>query len=197
MKGGLERSVTEINKHSFTIHLVHDFGIPGFLPREFVQKFMWRWENDYTLLVAYDSYASPTFPESSKYVRATATTLAKFEALEPIGEVPQSRLTWLQHPDMGGYIPKKAMASAATKQLMYASKLRSMFDRSVRVDALRRSDFERRVMLNDDELDDEESGIVAASLAEFLAISASTGKSLKVSARAKKLQLLQPRNRRR
>jgi hypothetical protein len=52
-------------------------------------------------------------------VRASAVTLEKFERLDPVDEIPQTRLTWTQQPDMGGFIPSKAVRGAAVGQMMY------------------------------------------------------------------------------
>ena len=120
--GGFENSMIEHNGHSSTGRLVIDLKIPGISRREFVTQIVWKKMNKSVLLVVIDSYAPIEYPERSKYVRASATTLAKYEQLEPKGGIPQTLLTWTQQPDMKGFIPKKFIDGAAVGQLMYASR---------------------------------------------------------------------------
>jgi hypothetical protein len=115
----LERGATKVSDHCVIAQLLADFRIPTVSPREFVTRCVWRWESDVVLLVALESCSSEDFPVRSSIVRGTVRTLAKFEVLEPAGDVPQTRLTWTQQPDMGGLLPKKAVNGAAVGQLMW------------------------------------------------------------------------------
>ncbi|GMI24556.1 hypothetical protein TeGR_g3140 [Tetraparma gracilis] len=67
-------------------------------------------------------------------VRATVTTLEKFERLDPLCAIPQTRITWTQQPDMGGLIPSKAVRGAAVGQMKYLSKMCKRFDKSPAID---------------------------------------------------------------
>jgi hypothetical protein len=117
--GGMERAVTTHNDHSFTGQQVKDFNIPTFSPREFVVRVVWRWESETVLLVASESCRVDEYPLRSGIVRASALTLHKFERLDAIDEIPQTRITWIQQPDMGGFIPSRAVRGAAVRQMMY------------------------------------------------------------------------------
>jgi hypothetical protein len=133
--GGMERSVNKVNDHNFVTQIVFDYRIPTFKPREFVQRVVWRWEDATTLLVAAESCSSEAHPVRPSFVRGSASVLAKFEQVVSIGEIPQTRLTWFQQPDLGGRIPKKLVDRAAVSQMMYASRMRKAFDKSKEVDA--------------------------------------------------------------
>ncbi|GMI24816.1 hypothetical protein TeGR_g13144, partial [Tetraparma gracilis] len=133
--GGTERAVTTHNDHSFTGQLVMDFNIPTFSPREFVTRSVWRWESETVLLVVTESCLAEQYPVRPGIVRASVLTLEKFERLDPVGEVPQTRIAWMQQPDMGGLIPSQAVRGAAVGQMMYVSKMRKRFDKSPAIDA--------------------------------------------------------------
>jgi hypothetical protein len=122
--GGSERAVTTHNDHSFTGQLVMDFNIPTFSPREFVTRVLWRWESETVLLVVTESCLAEQYPIRPGIVRGSVVTLEKFERLDPLGEIPQTRITWTQRPDMGGLIPSKAVRGAAVGQMMYVRSMR-------------------------------------------------------------------------
>jgi hypothetical protein len=117
--GGVERTATAHNNHCVTGQLLRDFNIPTFSLREFVARSVWRWESETVLLVATESCLAEQYPIRPGIVRASVTTLRKFERLDPLGEIPQTRITWTQQPDMGGLIPSRAVRGAAVGQMMY------------------------------------------------------------------------------
>ncbi|GMI41293.1 hypothetical protein TeGR_g7447 [Tetraparma gracilis] len=133
--GGTERAVTTHNDHSFTGQLLMDFNVPTFSPREFVTRYVWRWESETVLLVVSESCLAEKYPIRPSIVRGSVVTLEKFERLEPIGVIPQTRITWTQQPNMGGLIPSRAVRGAAVGQMMYLSSMRKRFDKSPAIDA--------------------------------------------------------------
>jgi hypothetical protein len=122
--GGVERAVTVHNSHYVTGQLLMDFKIPTFSPREFVARSVWWWESETVLLVATEGCLAEQYPIRPGIVRASATTLHKFERLSPLGEIPQTRITWTRQPDMGGFIPSQAVRGAAIGQMMYVRRTR-------------------------------------------------------------------------
>ena len=121
--GGLERDMQMHSDHSFTGQQVRDFKIPTFSPREFVVRSVWRWESETVLLVATESCLAEQYPIRPGIVRGSVMTLKKFERLDPLGEIPQTRITWTQQPDMGGLIPSRAVRGAAVGQMMYVRRM--------------------------------------------------------------------------
>ena len=84
--GGLKRSVVKLNNHSELFHLVIDLGVPGFQPREWLIKGVWKKQDDGSLVTAYEDVEHEDFPEQSgKYVRASALPFWRFEKLPPRG----------------------------------------------------------------------------------------------------------------
>jgi len=70
--GSLERSFTKTNDHHGVYHVVYDFKIPGFQPREFLSSLVWRQQGD-KLVVLYDDVEHTDFPVYPSLVRATTT----------------------------------------------------------------------------------------------------------------------------
>jgi hypothetical protein len=122
--GGVERAMTVHNSHFIAGQLLMDFNIPTFNPREFVSRCVWRWESETVLLVATESCLMGQYPIRAGIVRASVVALEKFEQLDPLGEIPQTRVTWTQQPDMGGLIPSQAVRGAAVGQMMYVHSTR-------------------------------------------------------------------------
>ncbi|GMI25387.1 hypothetical protein TeGR_g1751, partial [Tetraparma gracilis] len=133
--GGMERAVTTHNDHSFTGQLLMDLNIPTVSPREFVTRSVWWWESETVLLVATESCLAEQYPRRPGIVRASVVSLQKFEQLDPIDEIPQTRVMFMQQPDMGGFIPSRAVRAAAVGQMMYLSTMRKHFDKSPAIDA--------------------------------------------------------------
>jgi hypothetical protein len=123
--GGMERGVTTHNDHSFTGQLLMDLNIPTFSPREFVTRSVWRWKSETVLLVASESCLVDQYPIRAGIVRGSTTTLHKFERLDLLGEIPQTRVTWTRQPDLGGLIPTRAVRGAGIKMMMYVRRMRS------------------------------------------------------------------------
>ncbi|GMI53113.1 hypothetical protein TeGR_g14713 [Tetraparma gracilis] len=62
--GGLDRNLKKINDHQNIYHVVYDLSIPTFLPRQFVSRVVWKWDEDKKELKAYyDDVTHEAFPE--------------------------------------------------------------------------------------------------------------------------------------
>jgi hypothetical protein len=120
-KVGLERSLERINAHCEVFHVAFDLKIPGFLPREWLTKGVWKWTGDGELLVTTKSYVDeekyPFHPKTR--VRASNTVMFRYKELEPIGGVPQTLLTYYTAPDLGGAIPRWVVDKLGVSLLMY------------------------------------------------------------------------------
>ena len=58
-------------------------------------------------------------------MRGSVLELEKFERLDPVGGIPQTRVTWTQQADIVGLIPSWAVRGAAVDQMLYVRRERS------------------------------------------------------------------------
>jgi len=118
--GGLDRNLKKINHHQNIYHVVYDLSIPTFLPRQFVSRIVWKWDEDKKeLTVALDTIEYNAFPKRKEYQRASTTTLVKYKQEADVGKIPQTKVTYTQQVDVGGNIPKWAQNRQGVGQLMY------------------------------------------------------------------------------
>ena len=121
-KVGLDRSLVKLNSHSDIFYVAFDLKIPGFAPREWVMKSVWKWTSETKLSVTTQDYFHPDYPAKSTRVRASNTVLFEYEKLEPIGEgegaVPQTKVTYSTAPDLGGRIPRWVVEKGGVGMLM-------------------------------------------------------------------------------
>ncbi|GMI33215.1 hypothetical protein TeGR_g6242 [Tetraparma gracilis] len=178
--GGLERNVQTHSDHSFTGQQVRIFKIPTFSPREFVARVVWRWESGNVLLVVTESCLAERYPTRPGIVRASVTTLEKFERLDPVGEIPQTRVTWTQQPDMGGLIPSQAVRGAAVGQMMYVSKMRKFFDKSPAIDAASSMRLVTMIQNHDAPYTEKEEEILRTGVSHISMFEAQKGAELKM-----------------
>jgi hypothetical protein len=165
--GGLEQALLKVNDHQDIYHSVVDLSISGFLPRQFVMEYVWKWGADnQELTVVAESVAHEDFPEDGAYQRVASTIMVKYKQEEEVGGVPQTRVTWTQQLGLGGEISEWVVSQQAVKQLVYVfehappsspappanssrnrfvSKMRARFDRSLELDGLRRETFIKMV----------------------------------------------------
>ena len=126
--GGLDRDLVKINNHQNIYHVVIDFSIPGFLPRQFVSRVVWKWDEDKKeLKVVGDNTVHGDFPERKEYLRASSAVMAKYKQEAEVGEIPQTKVTWTQQVDLGGAIPKWVQNRQGVGQLMYVIEHASYF----------------------------------------------------------------------
>jgi hypothetical protein len=118
--GGLDRDVLAINDHHDIYHVVFDVSFPGFLPRQFVSRNVWKWGADKTELTAVgDNAVHGDFPERKEYLRASGTGMFKYQQEAEVGEIPQTKVTWTQQLDFGGAIPKGVQNRRGVSIMMY------------------------------------------------------------------------------
>ncbi|GMI25215.1 hypothetical protein TeGR_g3083 [Tetraparma gracilis] len=143
--GGLDRNLKKINDHQDIFHVVYDLSIPTFLPRQFVSRIVWKWAADKKeLTVVANSVEHTDFPERKKYQSASSTVMVKYKQEADVGGIPQTKVTWTQQVDLGGRIPKWVQNRQGVGQLMYLSRMRKRFDRSLELDGKKREELQRK-----------------------------------------------------
>ncbi|GMI34230.1 hypothetical protein TeGR_g7990 [Tetraparma gracilis] len=171
--GGLDRNLVRINDHQNIYHVVYDVSIPGFLPRQWVSRLVWKWEEDKKeLTVALDTIEHGAFPKRKEYLRASTTTLVKYKQEANVGEIPQTKVTWTQQVDLGGAIPKWVNNRQGVSTLMYLSLMRERFDRSLELHGKKREELVKMIKRHGRdgvEYSEEEERIVAEGKTWFKA----------------------------
>jgi hypothetical protein len=126
--GGLDRDVVKTNDHQYIFHLVIDFSIPGFVPRQFVTEVVWKWAADkQELTVVADSVKHANFRVRKKYLRASSTAMFKYQRMADVEGMEQTKVTWTQQVDLGGAIPKWVVNGQGVAMLMYVIEHASYF----------------------------------------------------------------------
>jgi hypothetical protein len=101
--GGLERSLTKVNEHDFVYMFMRDYHVPTFQPRAFVMRVVWKWVDESTLLIASESVDDlENHPPRDGVVRGSTTVLSELKRLSPVGDIPQTRLSYTQQVNPGG-----------------------------------------------------------------------------------------------
>jgi hypothetical protein len=119
-RGGLDRDLVRISDHQNIYHVVIDLSIPGFLPRQFVSRIVWKWAaGKKELMVIADSVEHTDFLECKEYQRASSTVMVKYKQDAEAGKIPQTKVTYTQQVDVGGNIPKWAQNRKGVETLMY------------------------------------------------------------------------------
>jgi hypothetical protein len=105
--GGLDRCLTKVNAHQDIFHVVYDFKIPSFLPREFLSRVIWKWTGDDELTTVADTrdVHHDAFQECNNYLRASSTATMKFTREATRQGVAQTRVSLIQNVDLGGAVP--------------------------------------------------------------------------------------------
>jgi hypothetical protein len=185
-RGGLERDLVEVNDHQHVYHVVVDMSIPGFLPRQFVSRVVWKWGEDKTeLKVALDHVHHDGFAERKEYLRACTTTLVKYTQEAKLRGINQTKVTWTQQVDLGGAIPKWVQNRQGVSNFMYAiehasyfaharhlpapcdrylSTMRKRFDRSLEIDAARNLRLVSGIQNHDEPYTEAEEEIVRVGM---------------------------------
>ncbi|GMI54966.1 hypothetical protein TeGR_g10898 [Tetraparma gracilis] len=97
------RSVSGRQSHQVIVGSLCDLNIHGIRLREFISRLIWVRRDEKTLLVTVSSTDDPkTFPERG-YARGSSTGLWKFQKLQEVDGAPQTRATFTQHDDLGGF----------------------------------------------------------------------------------------------
>jgi hypothetical protein len=186
----LKRAVVEEpnSDHSFIFHFVKDFRVPGFQPREWLLRVLWKkLESDDadTVITCYESIPEhPDFPfDPTLCTRASNTVLNVYEKLPPLGGIPQTRATWTQRVDMAGAIPKWFTERQGSNQLMHLSRMRSRFDKTLNVIEADRVRISGMILRHSSRYSDEENRIIGEGFEHF---------ELLVRGKAKRLKMVSP-----
>ena len=147
--GGLGKSVVKLNNHSELFYSAFKFS--ALAPREFLVKDIWRKMDEDTMVVVYEDFEHDDFPVGGgkDFVRASSKSYYKYERLPEIEGIPQTRVTWCVQVDLKGLIPKALMNLKTSQTLGFLSTMRKKFDKSMDIDAGRRSTIAQKIMLED------------------------------------------------
>ncbi|GMI19234.1 hypothetical protein TeGR_g13668, partial [Tetraparma gracilis] len=169
--GGLDRDIVKINDHQNIYHVVYDFSIPTFLPRQWVNKLIWKWAADKKeLTVVGDDVVYDGFPEREEYLRASSTVVVKYKQEAKVGEIPQTKVTYTQQVDLGGRIPKWVQNRQGVGQLMYLSTMRKRFDQSPAIETVSNLRLVTMIQNHDEPYTEKEEAILrdgASRLSKF------------------------------
>jgi hypothetical protein len=126
--GGLDRDLKKINDHQDIYHVVYDLSIPTFVPRQWVNMQIWKWEEDKKeLTMVVDSVEHTAFPERKEYLRASGSGVVKYEPEAEVEGFPQTKVTYTMRVDFGGRVPKWYQKRGGVSQLMYVIERASNF----------------------------------------------------------------------
>jgi hypothetical protein len=178
---GLERSLIAVNQHCYIYNVVLDLQIPGFQPREWLLRQVWKWREDSKtqLDLCVENHGDPlNYPLNPKYVRAKGYPHLTFEKLEPIGQIPQTRVTYTQGIDVGGSVPKWIVSRGGVRQLMKLSTMRKRFDKSQEIDAANRARIVAVIKNHAGSYSDEENMIVEEGETLFIRFKENRGATL-------------------
>ncbi|GMI43573.1 hypothetical protein TeGR_g4439, partial [Tetraparma gracilis] len=180
--GGLDRDLLKINHHQDIYHVVYDLSIPGFLPRQFVSRVVWKWAADkQELTVVADSVKHTDFSVRKEYLRASGTAIYLYEQEVKAGGIPQTKVTWTQQLDLGGAIPKLVQNRQGVGQLMYLSTMRKRFDKSPAIDAASNLRLVTMIQNHAEQYTDEEEKNLRVGVSHFATFDLQKGKALKMA----------------
>jgi hypothetical protein len=188
------------SSHHSIFHFIKDLNVVGFMPREWIFRSVWKWQDAKTLLTAYEHFPDqPGFEVNPKYLRGISSMVFyKYEKLPPLGGMPQTRASFTQQVDLGGAIPRFVVDKAGVKQLMYLSTMRKRFDKSLEIDGVNRASIVEMINNHaDEEYTEEEESTVADGISAIQAFKANPKKrqtSMKHDAIAKHELLVEEKN---
>jgi len=184
LKKNILGSLTKINDHHSVYHIVRVTKIPGFAPREFLTRVVWRKEGQ-KLVVVYESMEHGDFPLNSAFVRGDSTTHWEYEALERVGQMNQTRVIMTQRIDLKGIIPKVFLNHGIVRSLMSLSATREHFDKSLEIDAGVRAQNVLMITEHEGAYTEEETRILEDGERQFVIFNG-------LAKRAKKLVMASP-----
>lgn len=146
--GIIDATVIHINDHSLYYLTTRDLGIPGMAQREFRLKVLWKTDHDGNVIIDITNTTGcdKSHPVKPKTVAASAHTVWKFQALPPIENVSQTRVTFMSRADLKGTIPSQIINKMVPKFASIVPDLRKKFDRKREIDALNRSLIVKRLI---------------------------------------------------
>jgi len=178
-RSSLLRRFTEVNSHNHVYHIVRDWKIPTFLPREWVTSQIWRNRGE-SIVVAYESREDDEFPVSAAYVRAASTAHWVYERLPEVGGVSQTLVRLTSEIYMGGNVTKFAQRRGTVKFLSSLSLMRKQFDRSSELDGATRALNVGLITHHMEQYSEEENALLEEGEKHFADFKETKTKSLKM-----------------
>jgi len=176
----LVRTLVHDNGHSAVFHFAKDFRIPGFAPREWVLRLLWKKLAVDVVVVCYESINEQN-EANNKYVRASNYVYNQYKRLEPLGGVPQTHVTWTQRVELGGFVSRQIINAFAPKQLVHLSKMRKQFDKSLEIDGATRAQNVGLIADHMEQYSEEENALLEEGEKHFADFKEMRAKSLKMA----------------
>ena len=161
---GLNRNMANVNRHHAHFSAEFFLGL-GFQNRQFFCDCIWKKNDDRSI----DSISAPRKAASGeiydeKNVTGSVHTLLRCETLENFLNVPQTKVTYVQHADLSGLIPVSILNLSAVGNLMFLSNLRNQFDKSVEIDKEERDKFVDVMKSNEEVYSEEEVNLISVGI---------------------------------
>ena len=136
-KGIVEVVVKELNKHCRLYLSRRHFPAPGLSDREWRMKMVWERCDDGTYFLTYEdtNELDNEFPVENGNVVASSRAAYLFEPLPKVGNIPQTRVTFVARVDIQFNISSFIMNRLILGTGKNVSLLRKRFDRSEEIDA--------------------------------------------------------------
>ena len=135
------KTITDINvrlasRHKLYHNTTRDFGIPGFAPRDARCKMIWARGDDGEMVITITDTEDlkEEYPVKQGSVLMSAQSVWFLKTIDPVGNVPQTHVTYTTRMDMKGNIPFTLRAKLASKSLNFTSIQRKHFDKSLEID---------------------------------------------------------------
>uniref|UniRef100_A0A7S2QVG9 Protein kinase domain-containing protein n=1 Tax=Triparma pacifica TaxID=91992 RepID=A0A7S2QVG9_9STRA len=126
----LEQQIRHVNSHTLYYSTTRQISTVSRY-RDWRSKVTWLKEVDGSICIDFSDTKDTMeeFPVKEGNVLASAHTVWIFEPEDPIGEIPQTRVTFTSRVDAGGNVPAKAMTYISKRFGAVVSKLRMKFDK--------------------------------------------------------------------
>ena len=136
-KGIVEAAVKKLNEHCHLYLSIRDLRVPGLADREWRMKMVWERCDDGTYFLTYEdtNELDNEFPVENGNVVASSRAAYLFEPLPKVGNIPQTRVTFVARVDIQFNISSFIMNRLILGTGKNVSLLRKRFDRSEEIDA--------------------------------------------------------------
>ena len=140
-KSVVEVSLERHNDHCYLYRSVRYLGVPGFSNREWRIKMVWEKCDDGTYFAACENTKDldEEFPVKAGNVVASSQVAWLLEPLPKIGNIPQTRVSFVARVDVKGAVPNFIMNQLTGNLTRNVSLMRKKFDKSDEIDAENRS----------------------------------------------------------
>ncbi|GMH76095.1 hypothetical protein TL16_g06968 [Triparma laevis f. inornata] len=139
-RGKIDIKIKKENNHSQLYSQVRKFNIPGLKPREWRSRVIWKHEKTSCFVVYMDSDGlDEEYPRNPTNVAASALTCWKYDKLDDIEGVPQTKVMMVSRIDISRGVPTFAMNSLAKSFSKGMTRMRKNFDQSQKIDEVRRA----------------------------------------------------------